>query len=880
MIGAGTSANAQGMLDPSFTSPITKAVVSNGVYPVRTLLQQADGKILLGGSYDFVDNQRASRMRRLNADSSPDIAFAAQTGTGPESTGSVVALAQQSTGKILVGCASNRSYNGFLTGNLVRLNTTGSVDVTFNAGGTGFTYNPAYYSVSALSANNNVRSLAVQTDDKILVGGNIEFYNGQAAPNLLRLNPDGTLDTSFNVGSLGFTTMGNGANSGTPEVIVVQSDGKIVVGGSFSQVNGATANNIIRLNANGTPDNTFLNTGTNAAVRTIAIQPDGKLLVGGFFTQVNGQSSGSLVRLNADGTRDTSFGMGTLSPVAAATGIYKAHLLADGSVAVCGTFTAYNGTARGAIAKVSATGVLDTSFGPAAATTSTVSPNIVYEVLPIANGQLLAGGSFTAIGGVARSGLARLDSNAAQVDATYNPIIEFSSPVSQAIPLNNGDIIITGGYKSINGTVVMPGNGLIVQRLGSSGSYLGPTTLSTAPYSFTFSIPTPQPDGQFYVTGYNYTSTTYSGFTLIRLLASGNLDNSFTPVTFGYSSSSNHTDYAPQIKTLPNGDLLLTGTFNAVNGQPRPGLARVSAVGALDGAFSVAGAPWQTATQEQFHLVGVQPNGQPLVSWLDTGTDYLVRLSATTGVIDNTFSIGSGTNASARFYADMQPNGQVIISGNFASFNGQSFPNGILRLLPNGLPDPSFMVALPFSSIIIQPDGRLIGAARASSFYNAALLQLLRLNTDGSLDTAFPAVQIPQGIFLNTYAQLVLQPQDGKILVFGGITGVNGQLTNGLVRLTNTLLATRPAFAAAPVLDVFPNPAQQQVTLRLPTTAVSATVQPVTLLDMQGRTIRHFTLPARQTEATFSLADVAAGIYLLQASTSQGSARQRVAVTH
>ncbi|MDO7846363.1 T9SS type A sorting domain-containing protein [Hymenobacter sp. M29] len=878
---ASAPAFAQGAIDPTFAPTVLKTAQASiiGAYTTRTMLQQPDAKILVGGNYEYIDNQRASRLRRLNADGTPDAAFAAQTGTGPDASGNPTALALQSTNKILVGCATNATYNSVLTGNLVRLNPNGSVDATFNRGGSGF----VVYGWDALALNfaNNIRSLAVQPDDKILVGGNLDHYNGQAVANLLRLNADGSYDTSFNVGSLGFTSANSTGtpNSGTPEVMLVQPDGKIVVGGNFVQVNGLVANNLVRLNADGSRDNTFLSTGTNATVRALARQPDGKLLVGGYFTQVNGQASGGLVRLNADGTRDASFTPTVLSPVATATGIYKIRLRADGSMVVCGTFTACNGTARGNIARLSATGVVDAGFGPAAATTSTSTPNIVYDLVDLTSGQTLAGGTFTSIGGVPRTGLALLNGTATQVDAAFNPLIEYGGTLSSATPLNNGDIILTGNYTSINGTTLA--NRYYPQRLNSSGAYVGQVSINPGAYPFSGYDVLPQPDGRFYVRGYTSIATApYTGITVLRLLASGALDTGFAPVSFAYAPN---TQFAWQLVALPSGGVLFAGDFVAVNGQARPGLARVSAAGVLDAGFNPTGAPWQTATASGFYVAGVQPGGQPVVSWGDANLPFLVRLSATTGQVDNTFSIGSGASSSAglRVYwgAQVATGGQIIINGQFTSFNGQAAPNGIARLLPNGQPDPTFTAALSCRVLQVQPDGRILGSLADTSYFAPPLFQLVRLNADGSRDATFAPVTVPQEIVYYP-ARVTLQPLDGKILVSGGFTSINGQLRSSLVRLDNTLLATRPAFASTPELDVFPNPAQQQATLRLPAGTASATALPVTLLDVQGRVVRRFTLPAHHTEIVLSLADVAPGVYVLQASTNAGPVRQRVVVAH
>ena len=85
--------------------------------------------------------------------------------------------------------------------------------------------------------------------------------------------------------------------NGTVSAIATQTDGKILVGGSFTSYKGVTENRIIRLNSDGTKDNSF-NTGTgfDATVYTIEIQADGKILVGGNFSSYNGDLENFIIR--------------------------------------------------------------------------------------------------------------------------------------------------------------------------------------------------------------------------------------------------------------------------------------------------------------------------------------------------------------------------------------------------------------------------------------------------------------------------------------------------------------------------------------------------------------------------------------------------------
>src|SRR5207253_1333715 len=130
---------------------------------------------------------------------------------------------------------------------------------------------------------------------------NFSTVDGVVRNSIARVNGDGTLDTSFGNGLAGADkTVGK---------LSVQSDGKIVIGGNFTIVNGVGRNSIARLNADGTLDTSFGNglTGTNGQVNGLSLQLDGRIVIGGNFTMVNGVGRNSVARLNTDGTLDTSF---------------------------------------------------------------------------------------------------------------------------------------------------------------------------------------------------------------------------------------------------------------------------------------------------------------------------------------------------------------------------------------------------------------------------------------------------------------------------------------------------------------------------------------------------------------------------------------------
>ena len=194
----------------------------------------------------------------------------------------VISIAVQSDGKIVLG-GDFTTWNGTTVGRIVRLNSDGTLDTAFTTNtGTG--------------ANNAIWSIAVQSDGKIVVGGYFTTWNGTAVGYIVRLNSNGTRDTAFT------TNNGIAANSNVLS-IAVQSDDKIVLGGQFTSWNGTTVGRIARLNSNGTLDTAFTtNTGTGAiySVGTVAVQPDGKILVGGEFITWNSVQHRRLIRIGGE----------------------------------------------------------------------------------------------------------------------------------------------------------------------------------------------------------------------------------------------------------------------------------------------------------------------------------------------------------------------------------------------------------------------------------------------------------------------------------------------------------------------------------------------------------------------------------------------------
>lgn len=374
----GTASYGQeGGLDPSY------AVGLSGVdSTLQVMARQSDGRVVIGGNFIIVNGVNRFRIARLNANGSLDTSFGAGQ-SGADDFVNVMAI--QPDGRILIG-GNFTTVNGVSRRFVARLNADGSLDTTFGA--------------NLPFLNNRVFSMALQSNGKILIGGTFNTVNNVAPGGIVRLNSDGTLDTTFDAG------LDLGTFSGT-FAIAVQSNGRILIGGEFTGVNGVTRGSLARLNADGSVDTTFGN-GLNVSgnrfpkVRDIAIQPDGRILIAGGFTAVNGVARGAIARLNADGTLDTTFGNG-LSGVSGT--VEKIARRSDGQIFIVGDFSGVNGAPRGCIARLNTDGSTDLAFGQGlSGTTGRINDVLIQPT----DGRILIGGIFIQFNGVSRGRITRL----------------------------------------------------------------------------------------------------------------------------------------------------------------------------------------------------------------------------------------------------------------------------------------------------------------------------------------------------------------------------------------------------------------------------------------------------------------------------------------
>lgn len=329
--------------------------------------------------------------------------------------GKVLALQRQPDGKIVIG-GTFTNYNGTPRGRIARIHPTGAIDTDF-ATGTG--------------ANGGIFALKIQSDGKIVIGGTMTTYDGTAISRLARLEPDGTLDTSFT------PTLDN-----TVQVIALQPDGKILIGGDFTTVNGTARVRLARLEADGTLDTTF-DPGTNGAnnsVRSLAVLPNGQILVGGMFGEIDGTPIVRIARLDDDGTLDTTF-----DPAGGPHNtVFAIAVQPTGKIVIGGNFGAVNGELRHGLARLEADGELDMSFN------ANISNGAVHIVESTFDGKLMISDTFTSVGGGNARRVARLSADGVR-DTGFVTNPGASHDVLSIAMQPDGRWVIGGQFTTIDG---------------------------------------------------------------------------------------------------------------------------------------------------------------------------------------------------------------------------------------------------------------------------------------------------------------------------------------------------------------------------------------------------------------------------------------------
>lgn len=642
-----------GELDTSFNTGI-------GVYSTdigSKVVIQSDGKILLGGRFNHFNGVQINNLVRLETDGSVDPSF--NVGTGFDSYVSDIVI--QPNGKILV-CGLFTTYDGAPCGRIVRLESNGLLDTTFD---------------SSVGANSHIKAFALQPNGKVVMCGGFETYNGAAAYRLARLNADGSLDNTFQSPTDAYSLYD----------LAVQSDGKIIVTGHFSQINGQSRGSVVRFLSNGEIDNSFTtgsgatSHGNIAGVEVVTLQPDGKILIGGNFTGYEGTVQYGIVRLNTNGTRDTSFDPGRGTGLYNSGGVvYAIELLSNEQLYMSGSIGAFSLHRKTGIFRIDPDGTMDPAFNH-----GTAANFDIRDLCLQSDGKVLAVGDFSMYDGVSTKYITRLEQNGAK-DQTFDigkgpeelPGSLWPSRVWALAQRPDGKILAGGTFQQFDG---LTRRGLVC--LETDGS-VDQTFVNTGPVNTVIYDIVVQPDGKALITGdfSSYGGLPYEGFVRV--------DSTGEPEPFNVNTT---TDYGPTTIALQqDGKILLAGGFTEYDGNGALYVARIHADGSYDSLFT---SPFhQDQDFVNIRSIALQTDGKILlggdIGMVDTtATNNLIRLN-TDGTLDTTFNIGSGfDNMIDRMY--LQADGRLVVAGYFNEFNGASYPN-VVRLEPNGEIDSTLYI--------------------------------------------------------------------------------------------------------------------------------------------------------------------------------------------
>ncbi len=746
MDGALLRFNPDGSRDDAFNSPAFSPPW------VSTVLAQPDGKILVGGNFRAAGESTRLGIARLNADGTLDSSFNPSSEEGT----AVTSFALQANGKLIVA-----GHFDFLAGqpatNVVRLNPDGTIDPAF----------PRSFPVSWSETG----PLALQEDGSVLVG---------ISSNLLRIaNPESASQSFAQEGST-LTWLRGGSS---PEVshtrFLVSSDGVIWNDlGSATRIAGGW-----RLEGASIPAGARLRvrgyiTGTSTYVD---FAPGAPAILSGPSDRTNNVNTTSILRVFAKGLEPLAFQW--FKDGQAIAGVQSSTLvLSNVTGAAVGNYYAIVSNSEGsATSRVARLSVLDpvifqqpesvwlNAGDPLALSINADGTGLTYQWNQ--NGQPIPGATAATLSipsatsaqtgnyhvtlrsdyGTAESAIAEVHVNHALPDA-WNPAFENTSewfPLQTAV-FHRNNLFLGGLFRILS----PPGSKHLVRFMadGTMDPLFIPEPTGTEPTGVnTLSV---APNGQLMVGGTFRTIAGQPQAYLARLNTDGTLDPQFRPVFEGPWGGTLTGLYA--IEFLQDGRILIAGDFSSVNGQPRPGVARLFPDGALDESFNPHSNTVPAVTWELL----VQPDGKIILDGWD-----LRRLNAD-GTPDLAFTAAAFSNSFSSPF--LLPNNQLLMSSR----------TGVSRVNPDGSIDANFTDATG-SLEALQADGKFIVRRLIQIAPPLYHYVLLRFNPDGSADPSFSPV------FDNSVDVKAMEP-DGGFVLSGHFTSVAGRPIPRLAKLRNT----------------------------------------------------------------------------------------------
>jgi uncharacterized delta-60 repeat protein len=697
-------------------------------------------------------------------------------------------IARQPDGKYVVAGTSQSA--GPTTILVARYTVAGVLDPTFGQNGLD--------NITAGTFDNGL-AVAVQADGKILVAGASSITSTAVLSNprftVVRLNADGSLDTSFGSGGDVFVNLG--AASGEARAITVTPSGQIVVAGEMIPTTGSTQFAVARLNSDGSPDTTFGGgtglvltpfTGYSANAYAVAVDSSGRIVVDGSAHDT--AYNVAVARLNNDGSPDTTFGSGgeLIDQIAS-----RYDTLGAVAIGPSGQIDLASDTySNPLVIQLTSSGQLDPSFGTGGTATVTAPTSGLAGI------GVLSDGSVVVAGTSGQNPLMEELSPSGGTDYQYLGASHsgaFSPSIANAALVNSDGSAVIAGYLYITTNApqyyvarLLPGGGPDT-TFGTAGQTVTPVNGAVQQGVQTSLL---QPDGKLLVGGWADPTYGAASFALTRYNADGSIDGSFgtggqvlTAFPLG-----NATMYG--LTEQPDGDIVTVGTENGTpagsnTSQSYMVAARYTANGQLDPTFGTNGEvvvpriEYGTTASDYGRAVAVLPDGDILLGGGDN-SNLAVAEYLPNGTINYSYGNSgiftlSSQIATIRNIAPL-PNGDLILSGN-ATYPTTSLV--LARVLPTGQYDPSFgtegAVNLQLSSpslggMAIQPDGKIVlaGTDNAGTTYQPVYDDVVaRFNPDGSLDPTFSSTGVEQitALITNPYLPTAVRILSNGDILFG-----------------------------------------------------------------------------------------------------------------
>ncbi|NCG27462.1 MAG: hypothetical protein GWP42_07970 [Verrucomicrobiales bacterium] len=685
--------------------------------PGKAIAIQPNGKAIAGGQFTLVNGLSRNRIVRFNLDGSVDKSFDPGEGFDNE----VLALLIQPDGKIVVG-GKFKKYNNKWRMGIARLNSDGTLDDSFQVG-------------RGVHSDQNgwVHSLAIQNQNmisggegnyKIIVAGCFTRYNFVPAYSLASFHSNVKLDMFFD------TSFGV---QGIVHSVCTDEDGDIVIGGFFDKYDGVSRNNVARVKGESGRNDSLFNPGdgANDPVYTVNVYEGGKLFIGGSFDEFDGNEVASVARLNSDGSHDSSFHLSEQSGIDSWT-VYSSHVTQDDKVFVGGKFHAITDgySPKGSFIRLDTHGSIDSSYSPGKLPIDAS----VFAISVKSEGEAIITGDFPETYVKTTENIARINTETGQIDDSFRVGAGANGEVKALIKLSDGNLLVGGEFTRINGVARLG-----LAKLNADGEVL--EFSSQVEGGSIYSI-VERSDGKIVIGGsFQSVGGNPSLKRIARLNPDGSVDASFDPPG---KTTRTWVQTHPWKTWVGEWRVASTGGFDGT----------VRSVSLLEGDEILA--------VGEFNYYGEQ--FQPRLALLDSDAGINEKFSAFTGYVSS-----SGSMHQALVLND----GRILLVGNFT---------GKLKcLLKDGSLDSSFVpenINGEIRSAVIQKDGRILIGGNFTKVGSKEMNRVAVLNRNGSLYNAFDPDAGADGPVTE-----VLSLRDGGSVVLGAFRKFGSQERVGIVRL-------------------------------------------------------------------------------------------------